>query len=241
MADLIISGDDVADFVVTMRPGLVMSGRMTFESASGAAPQNVTSMRVTMSPVPNNDGMPAASRTANINADGTFTLDGILPGRYRLLAGGVSLARIGGPPGTWMLTSATVRGQDVSDRVFEIGADDVLQNVVLRWSDRPAEVSGRVLDAAGQPTTDYTVVLFTIDKAFWGQQGRRTVRFPPGPNGQFRFMGLLPGEYYICAVSDVSAEDFADPAFFQQLIDASLKIHVDEGEKKAQDLRLARQ
>jgi hypothetical protein len=49
----------------------------------------------------------------------------------------------------------------------------------------------------------------------------------------------LPGEYYISAVTSVEATDFGDPAFFEQLVAASLKITIAEGETKVQDLRLA--
>ncbi len=240
ITDLALSGADVTDVAITLRPSLTMSGRMIFAATTQAPPQNLGNIRVTVLPVANSD-LPAPAATATVAADGTFTVTGVLPGRHRLNATGPALARIGGPPASWLLKSATLNGQDISDRLFDVTPDGSLQNVVLTWSDRPAEVSGKLLDPSGHPAAGYTVVLFTTDRTFWGLQSRRTLRFPPGPEGQFRFQGLLPGEYYISAVTDVGPEDFADPAFFEQLVNASLKIRLEEGEKKTQDLRLADQ
>jgi hypothetical protein len=215
-----------------------MSGQMNFETTTVQPPQNLANIRVTVTAVQNAD-FPAPAATATVAADGTFVLTGILPGRHRLNATGPMLARIGGPPASWVLKSAMLNGQDISDRPFDVTPDAANQNVVLTWSDRPAEVSGKLLDPSGQPASGYTVVLFTTDRTFWGLQSRRTLRFAPGAEGQFRFQGLLPGEYYISAVTDVGPEDFGDPAFFEQIIDASYKITLGVGEKKVQDLKLA--
>jgi hypothetical protein len=236
MTDLTLTGTDVSGVTIALRPSLTMTGRMNFESTS-QPPEDASNVRILVAPVTNADaGAPAMGTGAS---DGTFSLPGIVPGRHRLSATGPTLARIGGPPATWLLMSAILNGRDISDRPFDVAPEDSLQNVVLTWSDQPAEISGKLLDASGLPVTDYTVVLFTTDRTFWGLQSRRTLRFPPGPEGQFHFQGLLPGEYYISAVTAVEPEDFADPAFFEQLVNASIKITVTAGEKKVQELRLA--
>jgi len=84
-------------------------------------------------------------------------------------------------------------------------------------------------------------VLFSANRVFWGLQGRRTLRFlPSSTDGQFRFQGLLAGDYFMSAVSDIDPSDFGDPTFFEQLVNASIKLTLAEGEKKVQDLKLAR-
>jgi hypothetical protein len=82
-------------------------------------------------------------------------------------------------------------------------------------------------------------VLFTADRTFWGLGSRRTAQARPQPDGSYRISSLPPGEYYVSAVVQVDGNDFTDPTFFEQLIDASFKITLAEGEKRVQDLRLA--
>ena len=50
--------------------------------------------------------------------------------------------------------------------------------------------------------------------------------------------GLPPGEYYVCAVTDVDPADLKDPAFLESLTSASIKITLTAGEKKSLDLKL---
>ena len=62
----------------------------------------------------------------------------------------------------------------------------------------------------------------------------------PGGDGHFKFQNPPPGDYLIAAVTDVEQGEWNDPAFLEQLVGASTKISVAEGEKKTQSLRIKR-
>ncbi len=64
---------------------------------------------------------------------------------------------------------------------------------------------------------------------------RGTIR--PGADGKYRFANLLPGEYYLAAVTDLEPGDWGDPAFMEQVAAAAIKLTFAQGEKKVQDLR----
>jgi hypothetical protein len=49
---------------------------------------------------------------------------------------------------------------------------------------------------------------------------------------------LPPGEYYLTAVTDIGPEEQYDPAFLDELVKASVRFTLGEGERKVQDLRL---
>ena len=132
-----------------------------------------------------------------------------------------------------------MNGRDVTDRPFTVKPNDVLNNIVLTYSDRPSELSGALPDTAGKPASSYTVVLFSADRVFWGFKTPRIAQARPTADGRFRFSNLLAGEYYLSALTGVDETDLFDPAFFEQLVNTSIKITLAEGEKKTQDLRLA--
>ena len=61
----------------------------------------------------------------------------------------------------------------------------------------------------------------------------------PASDGKYRLPGLPPGDYYVAALTEFEPSDMYDASFLEQLIPASFKITLAEGEKKTQDLRLA--
>jgi hypothetical protein len=97
---------------------------------------------------------------------------------------------------------------------------------------------GTIQDTLGNPTSDYTIVLFAADKSFWVPQARRIVTSRPGTDGKFTFRNLPAGEYRLTAVTDVEPGEWYDPSFLGQLVNASIPITVKDGEKKVQDIKV---
>lgn len=235
--EVAVSGSDVSGLVVALRPALTMTGRVIFETTPPEPPPAWSSTFVTLSSVPGSGAFPPTNiPSARLDAIGTFTLPGILPGRYRLSLSGPGLTA-----GTSRLVpkSILLSGVDAADRPFTIGASDTLDRVVITYTDGIAELSGRLLDPAGAPAKGLTVVLFTADRSYWGLQSRRTADTRPDPSGLFRFGALLPGDYFVCAVTDFDVADTADPTFYDALVPASVKVTLASGQRKVQDLRLA--
>jgi hypothetical protein len=59
-----------------------------------------------------------------------------------------------------------------------------------------------------------------------------------GSDGSYRIVGLPPDEYYLAALTSLDPVQVTDPVFLEQLVSASLRITLAEGEKKTQDLRI---
>jgi hypothetical protein len=163
---------------------------------------------------------------------------GVTPGRYFLTGSAPSAVAV--PGATWFLKSATVKSENAADVPVEIKPEENISNVVVTFTDRTAEVSGTLLDSAGRPTSEFSVIAFSTDRATWLQRFRRLK--PPvrtGADGKFKFTGLLAGDYYLAALTDFDQTDLTNPAFLDQVAASALKISVAEGEKKTQDLKLA--
>jgi hypothetical protein len=173
--------------------------------------------------------------------DGTFRSSGLTPGRYRLLSFG---AMQGASPmpmdmsGGWSLQSAVLDGQDVSDVPFEVAPGREALELTITYTDRASEISGTVIDAADRPTGAFPIVIFSTDRAHWAPFSRRVTVVRPSTDGRYTARGLPAGEYFVSAVTDLDEGAQYDPAFLNQLAQASFRITLGESEQKVQDLRL---
>ncbi len=169
-----------------------------------------------------------------IDADGTFRFDGVGPGSYRL---SVSLPP---PDGTWMMASVTLGGEDLLTSTVNVAPGQSIGPIVATATDRITAISGRLLDQAGHPMPDFYVLAYPVNRNLWTIGGEwLPPPARPGSDGNYRITGLLPGEYYLAAVTQMQPEDRTDPAFLDLLVPASLKITMGPGEKKVQDVTLA--
>ena len=158
--------------------------------------------------------------------DGRFTLTGIVPGRYMLRASG-------------SVKSAIVNGADSLDFPFTVDEDRDIANVVITMTNQLAELSGIVMQPAGTPTSDYTVVIAPSDRRYWLPGARRVQMSRPTSAGRFVFRALPAGEYLLAAVTDVEPGGHYDPAFLTAMTAAAVRVSIADGGRHVQDIRVA--
>jgi hypothetical protein len=229
MTELTVSGQDVSGVALTLAPGMAVSGRFAFQGQAAPADQarisiSVMSMQSTAASV-------IGAVTLN-SADPGFTLTGLAPGWYRFSA----------TMGSWTLASAMLGNRDVADTPFEIKPGENVSNLVVTFTDAPAALSGHLTDAAGRPAPSLMLLLFTTDRSSW-YSGSRRLRAPitPASDGSFSFTGIVPGEYYLAALTDVAPNEWADPSFLEQASLSAIKVTLGTGDKKVQDVRIGRE
>lgn len=253
-ADVNVAGQDVGDLVLSLQPGMTITGRVSFEGSALLPPTDLTRVRVNLSPRGQQQGMNLGGvPPALVDATGRFTITGVAPGAYSLSANapannpsaggaGGAAGRTGGagvPTGQWVLKSAVATGRDVLDFGLTVEPNQDVGGVTLTFVDRTQNVSGTIQDTMGNPTADYTIIIFPADRTFWLPQARRIQSSRPGTDGKFAFGTLPPGDYRLTAVTDVEPGEWYDPDFLSQLVNASIPLTLREGEKKVQDIKLA--
>jgi hypothetical protein len=187
-------------------------------------------------------GMSFALPLVPVNADGTFTLPGVPPGKYHVSTNfsAPALAAGGGASSLWSARSGMLDGVDVLDRGLDVRPGRAVQNLVISFTDQPAAISGKLIDASGAPVPDLTIVVFSTNRGDWTPGSRRVLQpIRPASDGTYSATGLPPGEYYLAALTDIGPDDWPDPSFMEQIAASAIKITLGEGEKKVQDVKLS--
>jgi hypothetical protein len=196
------------------------------------------------------------TRPATTDENGVFTLNGVMPGRYRLNARVVSRpsptpapqpGQVAAPnvqnavttaPG-WTVLASRISGQDAFVSLFEVRAGESLTDAEIVLTNKPADISGKLIDAADKPVPNMTVVLFPADRSLWLANASRVNRISrPNATGTFSFPNAVPGEYYLAVLTELDNADWAEPEFKEQLEAAAIKVTVAKGEKKVLDFRI---
>ncbi len=248
--EITVAGVEITDLSLVLQPGMTFSGRVVYEGTTLAPPTNPASQPFRLIPATAEAGglaaiagMLAVESRIVVASDGTFSAPGIAPGLYRFLAQpGVlgSLApSVVASAGGWVVKSAMAGGRDIADAVLEVKAGENVSGVVVTFTDRPTELSGRVFDQAGRVTADFPIVIVSTDRATWVSDSRRVRVVRPATDGRFVASGLPAGEYYVAAVTAIEPDQLADPVFLEQLAGVAIRLAIADGEKKTQDVKLA--
>ena len=238
VATVDLQGADTTAAIV-MQPPVTLTGRVT--ATLGTTPPSLAGLRFRFTPLSNVLSGAAAPALSPTTAAGEFRITNVVSTRY-VVAGapffGASDASV-----TWGLDTVLVDGVDVTDRAIDIRMDALPKEIVLTLTDAWQDISGRVTNSQGAGVSDYTMMAFPVDEAYWLYESRRIVMAQPDADGQYRLGGpgpaLLPaGDYYLAAVTDVSKDEQYDPAFLRSLVPAALRLTLGRAARMIQDVRV---
>jgi carboxypeptidase family protein len=231
--ELSVDGQPLTNVVLTLQRGLDVSGTFDFDDGIPPPPPELGRMRVQIAPVSTSGPDAGAAVPDAQYTSGRFALRGVIPGRYRL--------NVTGLPSGWTLKSAVFGGRDVLDTMLDVKGGEELSGGILTFASQSTELTGTLQDQSGKPIADYTIVVFPSDRRFWTPMSRRIQAMRPSTDGRFMFRNLPAGDYRLIAVVDPEPGEWFDPAFLEQLVGATMPLTLGEGEKKVQDVRIARQ
>ena len=221
--DVTVAGGGETNSTLTLEPPRKVAGRLIFEGP--AKPQPAKDIRVEMSLISIDGGPPGV----NVNDDGTFEFTNVVPGRYAI--------SIGGAAAPWSLASVTSGGVDVLDFFLDVPRHRDVRDLTITLRDRYTELTGSVLDGAGQPAGEQTVVVFPADERLWAG-AQRVEADDLFADGTYAFRELRPGRYLLAVVDGVEHAEWLDPNFLRRLVPLAVAVTLGDGERKIQDLRV---
>jgi hypothetical protein len=133
-----------------------------------------------------------------------------------------------------------VEGVDALDLPFEVkeGVPSLRGTVML--SPKSAALSGLLQTPQGLSASDFVIILFTTERAFWIRGARRVRSIRPASDGRFVLEGLPAGEYFLAAMTDVEPDDLADPDFLAQVAGSAITVSLSDGEQRTQNIKIAK-
>jgi protocatechuate 3,4-dioxygenase beta subunit len=216
-----------------LEPGATMSGRMIFGETTAASHQGAGPSLLLVQRVPGTKfGLSPGNATFDV-ATGTFSIEGIMPGRYVIQAGNAER----GTKSPWMLKAATIGGRDVLEQPIDLNPGAEIDDVVLTVTNRIGELTGAVKDGDGRPVTGDWVVVFSADSKYWYPDSRRTRIVHPDAKGTYVVRALPAGSYIVALSPNPLSQDGDLSPLLQTLAASGVRVTLAEGEKKAQDLR----
>jgi carboxypeptidase family protein len=228
-ADVTLNGEDVTNVSLSLLPSFTIAGRVAFEGEKPPPPLADLRVSVPITLTVANAGL--AVPQLQLESAGTFKVEGIVPGLYRMF-GNVQGMRA--PIGAWWLKSLVVNGRDILDAPLDLqqGTDQA----VITFTDRASEIAGILKDAQDAPAPEAWAVAFSTDRSAWFFNSRRVAAVRPGRDGQFSIRNLPPGEYRVIAALDLDPGEWFDPAVLERLWPGATAVTIRATEKQTVDL-----
>jgi hypothetical protein len=225
-ASVTVAGEDITDLrLVGVKPSSVI-GRVIPPPGSQADLRELMILSIPKNPVPG-----FGNGSTRVSEDGTFDLKA-QPGLAYLrlnATGAFASARI---------KTVRLNDADVTDTGFEIRPNEDLRGFEIELTTQMASVTGAVTDTRGNPSKDYTVLIFPRDRERWESTSRYLSVARPDQEGKYKAQYVLPGPYYAIALDYVEQGANTDPEFLDRIKEHATEFSIADTETKALDLKL---
>lgn len=209
---------NVDGVTVVVGSGLTLRGRVRLSPDS-----TLDLSRLGVSLRPDDNYMSGAG--AQVAADGTFVLENISDGTYRI--------NVGGFPEEFYLESARLGGSDVLTSGLTVSQSDAGGSFDLVLSADGGRVDGVVLRDQ-QPVSGAIVVLVPDPP---NRKRDELYSFKTtDPLGRFSLLGLPPGEFKLFAWEQREGVTYNDPDFLKDYEDRGTPVHIEQ--KSQQSIQL---
>jgi protocatechuate 3,4-dioxygenase beta subunit len=223
---------DIDGVVINLSSGVSISGRISLEATPTPGPSGITSMapyRVQMRAA--ESGVFAtttgpAPQPQGTNPDGTFRVDNVVPGEYR-----VSVVPL--PPDFYVKEIRFNQSDALNNPMQFSGAGSGTLEVLL--SSRGGRIDGSVLDDSQHGVPGTTVVLIP------DRQRDRTDLYKSSmsdANGTFSLRSIAPGDYHLFAWAAIDPYAYFDSEVMKQFESQGKPVHISESAKENVDVRM---
>jgi len=231
---IVVNGSDLTDLVLQPLPHGKVSGRCRADSQDPVEWKQISIMLMPVSDPGESSGekeifdMARQIGSGPVNDDGTFEINGVVPGKYQLAVLSPSEKYR-----DWYLKSLLFAGQEVADSGFGVGDDSSLEVLV---SPKGASITGTVVDSAGKPAPNAFVASVPSSGKLARPDAYQSAK--TDATGKFLIRGMNPGDFEVVALEGLQ-QDTRSSDFYQKYGGKGTNVSLAEGDQKTVTLTLA--
>jgi hypothetical protein len=226
----------VADLRFLVVPGFNITGRLVMEGASGnAIPRGIN---VSLAREPDIVGVPAAPARGAVQPDGTFSLQGLGPGDYRIYVQPFI------SPFSWGAPAVPQQLQNSYVKSVRLGSTDILNSGLQLAGASPGEIEivlgtggrlfGQVTNEKREALPNVTVALVPDFSLRRRSDLYRTTT--TDTLGRFQVHGIAPGSYKAFAWEQVERDAWENPDFLEFIEPRGVRVEIREAIQANTDL-----
>jgi protocatechuate 3,4-dioxygenase beta subunit len=218
--DLTLTDPRAASITVRLEPATSIAGRVVFDGATPPPDCRKVACRpilVSRASQPNS-ALPGIV-SGVLDPAGPVAFAGVPPGLYSVA--------LGAPIAGWTMESAVIGGREAMDVPIEVAPRQDLSGLVVTFTDRLTELAGTTPVGGMAPPADaVSIVVFPADRRLWIPGARRVRVARPDTSGQYRVIGLPPGDYLVAVVTNFDAETELDASRLATLETTAARVAV---------------
>jgi hypothetical protein len=234
-----MGGTPIDNVQFSLVAGVSIPGKITIEGATAQNPQR--GLGVSLVREPDIVGIPNSQLRGMLQQDGTFALQNVGPGEYRVYIPPLIA------PFQWATPNIPQALQNMYVKSVKLGSDDLLSNRVrVTGGVSPGAIDvivgaggrfdGSAMNERREPAPNVTVVLVP-DGAF--RQRRDLYRTATTDvSGRFRMQGVPAASYRAFAFEEVPVDAWQSPEFLRPLESRSATVQIRDGNQTSADLQV---
>ena len=221
-APIEVSNSDVENVTLAFTAGFSISGRIAVEGTTASPPANLEKITVFLNP---DESSPVPSLPQQVKPDGSFVLEKVQPGNYRL--------NMQGEPPNSYVKSIVFAGRDVLNGISVSGPVSDPLEVVL--STAAGQIEGTIVDKDGKPMRAVSAVLIPNRQ----RERRDLYRMATSDEGgRFKIPTVVPGDYKLFAWEDLESFAYHDADFLRKYEEHGVPVSVAENGKITVDAKM---
>jgi protocatechuate 3,4-dioxygenase beta subunit len=218
---LVQVGDaDVQGVTIPVSAGVNLAGHVRVDPQR---PFDYSKLAVVAIPA---DGGPFGGQGARVGPDGSFTLENLMAGNYRL--------RVSGFPEEYYLKAVRFGGGDVLETGLSVDSSSASAQLDVLLSAGGSTISGTVIN---DEKPSQATVFLVPDPPRRDREDLYSVKRTQA-DGSFSLLGLPPGDFKLFAFEDPDPGLMSDPSLLQPYESKGTSVHLEEGQKQTVRLEL---
>jgi hypothetical protein len=235
-----VGGSGLRNIQLNLVQGVTIAGRMTIEGAAGTTPQR--GLGISMVRDPDIVGIPSSQMRGMVTPEGTFNIQNVGPGDYRVYVTPLLT------PFQWGVPNIPAPLQNMYVKSIRLGATNAIAERirVTGGGGPPGELEvvigtgggmeGAALNERREPMANVTVALVPDGALRQRMDLYRTAT--TDVSGRFRMQGVSAGRYKAYAFEDVAVDAWQSPDFLRPYEGRGVAVEIRDGNQSSADLQV---